>query len=241
MYIGLHNHTAMGSNIRGFLDSTNRTLDMMEYSQSLGHNGIAITDHDSIAAHMEALECIKDLRNPKSDYYKNKEFVSEKWENYKLVLGNEIYLCSKEDIENKIYKFWHFILLAKDKIGHQQIRELSTRAWVDNSFNWVNIRTPTYYDDLFEVVESNRGHLIGSSACVGSFFTHLAEEAYNENPENPDYNELIEWVKRIDACFGHGNFFLEMQPSHQEIQKITNNAILKVSEEFDIPYIITTD
>ena len=230
MYIGLHNHTDR-SNIRGFLDSTNRIEDLFQYTKELGHNGIAITDHDTIAVHMEALDKMEDLK--KSD--------PEKWKDYKLVLGNEIYLCSREAIEEKQYKFWHFILLAKDKIGHQQIRELSTRAWIDNSFNWVNIRTPTYYDDLFDVVESNRGHLIGSTSCVGGFFAHLAEEAYNENPDDPDYTKLIRWVKRLDECFGHGNFFLEMQPSHQEIQTITNNAILKVSEELNIPYIITTD
>ena len=230
MYIGLHNHTDR-SNIRGFLDSTNRIEDLFQYTKELGHNGIAITDHDTIAVHMEALDKMEDLK--KSD--------PEKWKDYKLVLGNEIYLCSREAIEEKQYKFWHFILLAKDKIGHQQIRELSTRAWIDNSFNWVNIRTPTYYDDLFDVVESNRGHLIGSTACVGGFFAHLAEEAYNENPDDPDYTKLIRWVKRLDECFGHGNFFLEMQPSHQEIQTITNNAILKVSEDLDIPYIITSD
>ena len=230
MYIGLHNHTDR-SNIRGFLDSTNRIEDLFQYTKELGHNGIAITDHDTIAVHMEALDKMEDLK--KSD--------PEKWKDYKLVLGNEIYLCSREAIEEKQYKFWHFILLAKDKIGHQQIRELSTRAWIDNSFNWVNIRTPTYYDDLFDVVESNRGHLIGSTACVGGFFAHLAEEAYNENPDDPDYTKLIRWVRRLDECFGHGNFFLEMQPSHQEIQTITNNVILKVSEELDIPYIISTD
>ena len=45
----------------------------------------------------------------------------------------------------------------------------------------------------------------------------------------------------MDKCFGHGNFFLEMQPSHQEDQIIVNNTILKLSKELDVPYIITTD
>ena len=62
MYVGLHNHTATGSNIRGFLDSTNRIDELIKYSKSLGHNGIAITDHDCISVHMQAIDCVKELK-----------------------------------------------------------------------------------------------------------------------------------------------------------------------------------
>ena len=244
MFVGLHNHTAMGSNTRGFLDSTNRVEDMILYSQQLGHRGIAFTDHDCITAHMDALDCLKALRDPGSDYYKNQtpDFSPDDWQKFKVILGNEIYLCSRKQIqEDKLYKFWHFILLAKDEVGHQQIRELSTRAWTDNSFTWVNIRTPTFYDDLFEVVEGNRGHLMASCACLGSFPAHLALNAYAENPEDPNLTELTKWLQRMDQCFGHGNFFLEMQPSVQEDQRIVNQIYLKLSKELDIPYIITSD
>ena len=147
----------------------------------------------------------------------------EKWKDYKLILGNEIYLCSRKVIEeDKDYVFYHFILIAKDEVGHKQIRELSTRAWIDNSFTWVNIRTPTYYDDLFEVVEANRGHLVASTGCLGGFAPKLILQAYKENPSQPDYHKVRKWLSRMDQCFGHGNFFLELQPSIQEEQKIVN-------------------
>ena len=244
MFVGLHNHTAMGSNTRGFLDSTNRVEDMILYSQQLGHRGIAFTDHDCITAHMDALDCLKALRDPGSDYYKNQtpDFSPDDWQKFKVILGNEIYLCSRKQIqEDKLYKFWHFILLAKDEVGHQQIRELSTRAWTDNSFTWVNIRTPTFYDDLFEVVEGNRGHLMAATACLGGFLPHLVLNAYAENPEKPNLSEARKWLQRMDQCFGHGNFFLEMQPSVQEDQRIVNQIYLKLSKELDIPYIISSD
>ena len=227
----------MGSNTRGFLDSTNRVEDMIQYAFDLGHRGIAFTDHDSITAHMDALDCIKDKR----EKAKGTE-DEEKWNKFKVILGNEIYLCSRKQIEeDKFYKFWHFILLAKDEVGHKQIRELSTRAWTDNSFTYVNIRTPTYYDDLFEVVESDKGHLMAGTACLGGMAPHLILKAYENNPENPDFSEVIKWLKRIDKCFGHGNFFLELQPSIQDEQKIVNRTFIKLSKELDIPYIITTD
>ena len=189
MYIGLHNHTDR-SNIRGFLDSTNRIEDLVQYTKELGHCGIAITDHDTIAVHMEALDYMENLK--KSD--------PEKWKDYKLILGNEIYLCSRKQIEeDKLYKFWHFILIAKDKIGHQQIRELSTRAWTDNSFSWVNIRTPTFYDDLFEVLDKDRGHLVGSTACFRKGTSVLTKEGIKniENITSEDYikNRYGVWEK----------------------------------------------
>ena len=232
MFVGLHNHTDNGSNIRGFLDSTNTIKGLLEYTLQVGHKGVAITDHDSVAAHVNALTQMAEFR----------EKDPEKWKDYKLILGNEIYLCSRKVIEeDKDYVFYHFILIAKDEVGHKQIRELSTRAWIDNSFTWVNIRTPTYYDDLFEVVEANRGHLVASTGCLGGFAPKLILQAYKENPSQPDYHKVRKWLSRLDQCFGHGNFFLELQPSIQEEQKIVNQAYIELSKELDIPYVITTD
>ena len=232
MFVGLHNHDDNGSNIRGFLDSINTVKGLITYTKELGHMGVAITDHDSIAAHVDALTQMDELRQKDP----------EKWKDYKLILGNEIYLCNRKSIEeDKEYNFYHFILLAKDAIGHKQIRELSTRAWIDNSFTWVNIRTPTYYEDLFEIVEADRGHLIGSTACLGGRAAKLIIQAYNENPLQPNYVGIKKWLGRMDKCFGHGNFFLELQPSRSQEQIIVNKALVEFSEELDIPYIITTD
>ena len=99
MFFSCHNHTAMGSNIRGFLDSTNRVEDLIQYHKELGHLGLAFTDHDAITAHMDALDCINGLRKEDND----------KWKDFKIALGNEIYLCSRKQIEEeKVYRFWHF-------------------------------------------------------------------------------------------------------------------------------------
>lgn len=240
MYVSLHNHTAMGSNTRGFLDSINRVEDLIDYTFEFGHKGIAITDHDCITAHMDAVDYINSKRKEAKES-ENAE-LEQRWNDYRLILGNEIYLCSRKQIEeDKEYKFWHFILLSKDAIGHKQIRELSTRAWTQNAFTWVNIRTPTFYDDLFEIVESDRGHLMASTACLGGFAPKLILDAYNENPNSPDYSLAKKWLNRMLKCFGEGNFFLELQPSIQEDQRIVNLAYLQLSKELNVPYIITVD
>ena len=198
MYVSLHNHTAMGSNTRGFLDSINRVEDLIDYTFELGHKGIAITDHDCITAHMDAVDYINSKRKEAKE--SGDEDLIKRWNDYRLILGNEIYLCSRKQIEeDKEYKFWHFILLSKDAIGHKQIRELSTRAWTQNAFTWVNIRTPTFYDDLFEIVESDRGHLMASTACFvkGTKVITKNGEKNIEDITNSDYvkNMYGEWEK----------------------------------------------
>ena len=62
MYISLHNHTAIGSNTRGFLDSINTVEKMVAYAKELNHTGLCITDHDSLTAHIDLLHHIKSLR-----------------------------------------------------------------------------------------------------------------------------------------------------------------------------------
>ena len=102
MYASLHNHTDH-SNYRLY-DSMNKTGDLIEYAQSVGIKALAITDHETVGAHNIALHKLKELRARDPDV----------WNGFKLILGNEIYLCSRHKIqEEKDYVFPHFILLPK--------------------------------------------------------------------------------------------------------------------------------
>ena len=91
--------------------------------------------------------------------------------NIELYLGNEIYLCRdglSPDTYERGEKFPHFILLAKDKEGHAQLRELSSRAW-KHSFTMFLTRVPTYYSDIEEIIGKNPGHIVAASACIGGW------------------------------------------------------------------------
>ena len=232
MFINLHTHSDH-SNYR-LRDSINKIKPLINYTHELGHKGIAITEHETVGSTIEALKY----------YYSVKESNPEEWKDYKLILGNEIYLCNRKAIEeNKDYTFYHFILLAKDSIGHQQIRELSTRAWMNNSFFFVMQRVPTYYDDIIEVIGSNQGHVVGSSACLGGALQKQIVSIYEKNPENPDYSICIKWIDKMKQIFGEGNFFLELQPCEDtnEQQLLVNKVLIELSEQTNTDYIITTD
>lgn len=196
----------------------------------MGHEVVAITDHESISCHVSI-----------EKYYKK---VKEKNPNFKLIRGNEIYLVRNGLNGNNFKagqdKYYHFILLAKDLIGHKQIREISTRAWMRSYMARGQRRVPTYYQDLIDIIGSNPGHVIGSTACLGSAIdTQLL--IYRDTKNEDLMKKIYLWIKQMDNIFGHGNFFFEMQPSQNKDQIYVNQSLLHLSEKFNIPYIITTD
>lgn len=149
-YASLHNH-CYSSNLR-FLDSINRPEDMVNRALELGITGMAFTDHESLSAAVTIL--------------KLRDEIQKEHPNFKFIFGNEIYLIDDKEI-GTANKFYHFILLALDEIGWDQLRELSSRAWKRAySFKGV-MRVPTTYKDLEEVVKTNPGHIFASSACLG--------------------------------------------------------------------------
>lgn len=220
-YTALHVHTEY-SNLR-LLDCINKVEDVIQYAYNMGLNGCAITDHETLSAHIKALK-----------YYNQQKKNDEGWKKFKLILGNEIYLCRNElDSNNyqKGEKFPHFILLAKDAEGHRQLRELSSRAW-SHSFTMFLTRVPTYYSDIEEVIGSNPGHIVASSACIGGwlgicFLNQKRDEAIN----------FITWAKTIF----HDDFYLEIQPARYEEQIEYNKWLLEISKITNTKCIITTD
>lgn len=220
-YTSLHNHTEY-SNLR-LLDCINKVEDIIQYAHDIGLKGMAITDHEALSAHIKALR-----------YYKQKKKEDETWNDFKLILGNEIYLCrnglSAETYE-KGEKFPHFILLAKDEIGHGQLRELSTRAW-KHSFTMFLTRTPTYYQDVEEIVKKNPGHLIASSACVGGWLGICKMNGAEHNAK-----AFIKWCKEL---FGD-DFYLELQPARYQEQIDYNKWLIWLGKETNTKCIITTD
>lgn len=227
----LHNHSEY-SNLR-LRDALCRTKEMMEYAIELKHEVIAFTEHESVS---NAVKIEKEYKK-----------IKEKNPDFKVILGNEIYLCRNGlDGQNFIKgedKYFHFILLARNATGHQQIRELSTRAWHRSYVTNKMRRVPTYYQDLIEIIGSNPGNVIGSTACLGGFLgTKLLQwRAMDSLVKDVFYAQIEKWLVSVENIFGKGCFYLELQPSDNEEQIFVNKEIIKLSKKLNIPYIITTD
>ncbi len=209
-------------------DAIIKTEDLIKYAIELGHEVVGITDHEAIC---NAVKVEKIYKKIKKDH-----------PNFKVILGNEIYLCRNglngQNFIPKQDRYYHFILLAKDAIGHKQIREISTKAWQRSYMSRGMRRVPTYYQDLFDIIGENPGHVIASTACLGGCLPTQILRAQQDNSLVP---KIYNWIKQINELFGQGNFFLEMQPSNNKDQITVNKQLYLLSKELNIPFIITTD
>ena len=225
----LHSHSDYSN--RDIRDSIISLDKMFDTALQLNHKVLALTDHDCISGHIKALEKYQKIKKDNPDF--------------KLILGNEIYLC-RNGLNSETYqkgdKFYHFILLAKDKIGHQQIRELSTRAWLRSYKYGKNKRVPTYYNDVIDIIDNNKGHVIACTACLGSY---LASEclALAQEPNKEQEEKVRDWLKQMVRLFGAENFYIELQPPAEKNneQYLANYKMLEFAQELDIPWIVTTD
>ncbi len=224
-YVGLHNHDER-SNFRG-RDALIKTEELIEYCMELGHKGVAITNHETISSCLKANKYWTKLR---------KEGNTE----FKIINGNEIYLCKDVGEEKRPSVFPHFILLAKNRRGYEQLCELSTRAWVNNSFMSTMMRVPTYYSDLYEVIGDDKGNLVASTACIGGTLGRMLL-LYKDTGEEKYWKSCIAWINRMNNLFGKENFFLEMQPSNDENQVYINDKITVLSSITGNNFIVTTD
>lgn len=228
-YGSIHNHTDR-SNFR-LRDSTNRLDELCWYAaKDLGHNFIAITDHETIAT---AIDCQKVQKK-----------IREEFPNFKVIRGNEIYLC-RNGLNSNNYKrgedqFFHWILLAKNAEGHRQIREISTRAWSHCFSTGRMMRVPTYYQDLIDIIGANPGHVIMSTACLGSKPSRLILE-FAKSQKAEQYEYIKEWLIHISEICGRENFFLETQPSYNKEQIMVNEIYKRLSNDLGIPVVISLD
>ena len=231
-FFNCHTHSEM-SNIR-LKDCTIKVKDAILYvANTLGQTGYTLTDHENMSNHLKVLNTVKELKG------------SGKIPNtFKVGLGNEIYLIEEEELNNKLankeyVSFYHFILIALDDIGHRQLRELSSRAW-DRMFNYKGLdRVPTFKSDIEEIIGSNKGHVIGSTACLGG---ELSKSILIGDIDRT--NGFINWCQ---TTFGDTNFYLEMQPhdpflSVDGVDSITEQEVVNTwIAKQGLPTIITTD
>ena len=235
-FVHLHTHHEH-SNLR-FRDSVNKIKDMILHVDGLGNRSMALTDHDALSGHIKFLNTVKELKS-KDKIHKD----------FKPILGNEIYLVDEEIMyeemkdQNKKPKFYHFLILAKDNEGHEQMRKLSTRAWT-RLFSYKGVeRVPTFYSDIESIVSKNKGHLIASSACLGGMLPHLILsllQEENEEIQEQIKDELDDFLNWCLDLFGE-DFYIELQPSLQQEQIDFNRMAVRIAKAYNIKWIVTTD
>ncbi len=226
-YFNPHNHTEY-SNLR-LLDCINRPDALIKKAKELGLSGLAITDHETLSAHMTVNKIAKAMR--------------EEDPNFTIALGNEIYLTETREPKQKYY---HFILIAKDEIGYKQLKKLSTTAWMNGYTSGKMERVPTLKSELEEVILEEPGHVIATSACIGG---ELSSNAllYSKAKELNDLENAKVYYKNIENFIGYcqklfgKDFYIECAPSTDIDQITVNRQLLRIAMFSDIKMVIGTD
>lgn len=229
-YFGVHNHSEF-SNLR-LLDSINRPKDLIQTAYNLGLTGIALTDHETLSGHIKFMKASDELK--KSGKISNE---------FKIALGNEIYLTDTRDSGQKYY---HFILIAKDAIGHKQLRELSSTAWYYSYSDRGMERVSTLKSELTAIVGSNPGHLIATTACIGGELSTnalgyaLAKSVGDEVNANHYYLKMGDFWHYCKGLFGD-DFYIECAPSNAKDQCMVNRTLWDFAREHHTKMVVGTD
>ena len=222
-----HSHSWF-SNLR-LLDCINKPKDLIDQAIKLGLSGIAITDHETVSSWIEVNKYAKELQETNPDF--------------RIALGNEIYLTETRDMGQKYY---HFILIAKDAIGAKGIREMSSIAWMNSYFDRGLERVPLLKSELYDIMERYRGHIIGTTACIGGELgvaimnLDKCEQLKDDANAKRYHEQIVQFLEFGKMVFGD-DFYLEVAPGESEEQVLVNKRIKRISEAFEIPMCIGSD
>lgn len=223
----VHSHSEY-SNIR-LLDCVNKIPALINRAIEIGLSGISITDH----------ECLSGA--PEANFYAQE--ILKEHPDFKVALGNEIYLVSNREMGQKYY---HFILIAKNKIGFRALRELSSRAWMNSYWDRGLERVPTTYTDLEEIVNKYPNSLIATTACIGgqvsSQVLNLIKAEKHEDAVGAAeaHNNIVNFILWCKKLFGE-DFYIECAPGKSSEQIAANKRLKAVAAAFKCKMVLGSD
>ena len=216
------------SNIR-LLDCINQVPALIKRAAAMGLSGIALTDHETTSGH------------PVANFIA--ETLAEEYPNFKVALGNEIYLCDSREMGQKYY---HWILIAKNKQGQRAIRELSSRAWMNSFWDRGMERVVTLKSDLEEIVTKYPNCLIATTACLGGELSTAvsnmltAEQMFDLETRTKEYNHIVDFIQWAQGLFGD-DFYIECAPAASKDQVVVNKKLRQIANAMQIKMVIGSD
>ncbi len=145
------------------------------------------------------------------------------------VIGCEVYVAPGSRFDKELTggedRYYHLVLLAENNTGYANLMKIVSKGFTEGY----------YYKPRVDMEVLSRYHegLIALSAC-------LAGEV-QRNIVKGLPGEAKKAARKYEACFGQGNFFLELQDHGLPEQRMVNTELLKMSRELSIPLVATND
>lgn len=223
----VHSHTEY-SNIR-LIDCINKPENLIKRAINNGLCGIAITDHECLSGAVKINKIAAEVRKDNPDF--------------KVAIGNEIYLVGER---NQKQRYYHFILIAKNKDGYQALKELSSYSWQNSYYEGRMERVPTLYSELKAIVEKYPNSLIASTACLGGEVSSLtkdlidAEKVGNTLKARECKQRICDFINFCIELFGN-DFYIECAPGCSTEQIEVNKRLVSLAKAFNVKMVIGTD
>ena len=158
------------------------------------------------------------------DFYK-----AAKAEGINPIIGCEVYVAPNSRFDKELTggedRYYHLVLLAEDNKGYANLMKIVSRGFTEGY----------YYKPRVDMEVLNEFHegIIALSACLAGEVQRYISKGL--------IDEAQKAARKYEACFGKGNYFLELQDHGIPEQRTVNAALLKMSQELDIPLVATND
>ncbi|MEA2065241.1 MAG: DNA polymerase III subunit alpha [Patescibacteria group bacterium] len=143
----------------------------------------------------------------------------------KPIIGVEAYLVNGSRLDRTKQTRYHLTLLAKNRIGYQNLLKLTTSAHLEGYYYKPRID--------WEILEKYSEGIVALSACLQGEIPQAFLANGKEKAE--------ETVKKYLKLFGN-DFYLELQrhPNLEEQEK-ANQGLIQIGKEMGIPLVATND
>jgi len=201
VFTHLHLHTDYS-----FLDGMCRIGAVCQRARDLGMQSLAITDHGSMCGVVDFYQAAKDR-------------------GIKPILGSEFYLSasSRTNKAAEDKKYYHLILLAKDKKGYRNLLKLTSLAHLEGFYYKPRIDK--------EILAKYAEGLIALSACLKGELPQLILEGRLDDARK----EALWYKQNLE------DFYLEIQRLPIPDLDRVNPQLISLGKELNIPLVATND
>ena len=145
------------------------------------------------------------------------------------ILGCEVYVAPNSRFDREIGKdedrYYHLVLLAENNTGYANLMKIVSRGFTEGYYYKPRV-------DM-EVLQEFHEGIIALSACLAGEVPRFILKGMKD--------EARKAARKYEACFGKGNYFLELQDHGIPEQRTVNMELLQMSRELDIPLVTTND
>ena len=147
----------------------------------------------------------------------------------KPILGCEVYVAPNSRFDKELNggedRYYHLVLLAENNTGYDNLVKIVSKGFTEGY----------YYKPRVDMEVLNHYHegIIALSACLAGEVQRYIVKGLTD--------EARKTARKYEACFGKGNFFLELQDHGIPQQRLVNTELIRMSRELDIPLVATND